>query len=605
VDQRQRHLEDGLLDGIMLSATIPRSPVMMPRSPIAPSCGVVTSVAAMLVIVGCGGSPPAPVPPAAAPTDATTAAAPADAGAAPATAAASAAQPLTATAASWTPEALEDLLAPVALYPDPVLAQLLVAVTNPQEVLDAGNWLIANPNLTGGALDDAAEKIGFTLPMRSIMQFPEVVDQLCLNMGWTEELGQAYVNDQVGVMDAVQRLRVQAKDVGNLKTSKEMKVETVKQESKEVVTVAPAQPQVVYVPQYDPVAAYAPPGTTPSATTTTVTAPSGTTTVTTPPGGTTNVTVNQGTAAAPAPTTTTTPKDNTGSLIATGLLAFGAGMLVNEAFDDDEDDYWGAGYYGGMYARPPPPYPPYPYRPAYGNGYYPNNAYKRPTTYARGGNTIVVNQNNNYYNRYGNQAAAQRNRVQPQSPITAARPQRNDLNTLNARAASGPSRRAQPPPASWKGQSGYAGADPEARAAAGKPAAATTSSAKARTAPKAQGGYAGVQPQQPRERERPATSTTSAANTASTTRSGGPAATGGGDRGRAPAAGAGSSPAQRPAATPTRTAAAPSSSPRARETAVSSAGSGRSERAASARGRQSVPAGGATRARQGGGGRGR
>ena len=340
---------------------------MMPRSPIAPSCGVVTSVAAMLVIVGCGGSPPAPVPPAAAPTDATTAAAPADAGAAPATAAASAAQPLTATAASWTPEALEDLLAPVALYPDPVLAQLLVAVTNPQEVLDAGNWLIANPNLTGGALDDAAEKIGFTLPMRSIMQFPEVVDQLCLNMGWTEELGQAYVNDQVGVMDAVQRLRVQAKDVGNLKTSKQMKVETVKQEGKEVVTVAPAQPQVVYVPQYDPVAAYAPAGTT----------------ITTPPGGTTNVTVNQGTAAAPATTTTTTTttqKDNTGSLIATGLLAFGAGMLVNEAFDDDEDDYWGSSYYGGMYARPPPPYPPYPYRPSYGNGYYPINGYNRPPT---------------------------------------------------------------------------------------------------------------------------------------------------------------------------------------------------------------------------------
>ena len=82
---------------------------------------------------------------------------------------------------------------------------------------------------------------------------------------------------------------------------------------------------------------------------------------------------------------------------------------------------------------------------------------------------MVVNQKKNYYNRYGNNASVQRNRVQPQSPITAARPQRNDLNTLNARAASGPSRRAQPPPASWKGQSGYAGADPEARAAAWLP----------------------------------------------------------------------------------------------------------------------------------------
>ena len=568
---------------------------MIPRPSTAPRRGVATGIAAMLVIAGCGGSPPAPAPSAAAPTDATTAALPADAGATPA-AAASAAQPLAATAATWTPEALEDLLAPVALYPDPVLAQLLVAVTNPQEVLDAGNWLIANPNLSGGALDDAAEKIGFTLPMRSIMQFPEVVDQLCLNMGWTEELGQAYVNDQVGVMDAVQRLRVQAKDVGNLKTSKEMKVETVKQEGKEVVTVAPAQPQVVYVPQYDPVAAYAPAGTT----------------ITTAPGGTTNVTVNQGTAAAPATTTTTTTtqKDNTGSLIATGLLAFGAGMLVNEVFDDDEDDYWGSSYYGGMYYRPPPPYPPYPYRPSYGNGYYPNNGYNRPPTYVRGGNTVVVNQNNNYYNRYGNDASVQRNRAQPQSPITAARPQRTDLNSLNARAAAGPSRRAEPPPASWKGQSGYAGADPKARAAAGKPAAGTTATAKARTAPKAQGGYAGVQ--SPQQRERPASATsaakpasaTSAAKSAGAARSGGPAAaTRSGDRGRAaPAAGTASSPTQRQAAAPTRTAAAPAPSPRARETAVSSAGSGKAERAASTRGRESVPAGGATRARQGGGG---
>ena len=170
-----------------------------------------------------------------------------------------AAQPLAADSTTWTPEALEDLLAPVALYPDPVLAQVLVASTNPQEVLDSGNWLVANPNLKGKPLDEAAEKAGFTLTMRSVMQFPEVVDKMCMNMPWTEELGQAYVNDQQGVMDAIQRLRAQAQEVGTLKSSPQMKVATQKDPAGDVITLEPANPNVVAVPQYDPVTVYAPP----------------------------------------------------------------------------------------------------------------------------------------------------------------------------------------------------------------------------------------------------------------------------------------------------------------------------------------------------------
>ena len=153
---------------------------------------------------------------------------------------------------------MEELLAPIALYPDPVLSQLLIASTNPQEVLDAGNWLLQNTTLKGGALDDAAAAAGFTPPVRALVQFPETVDMMCLELGWTTELGEAFVADQPGVLDAVQRLRKQAKDVGNLQSTEQMTVETQQQEGQEVVVLKPAQPEVVYVPQYDPVTAYAP-----------------------------------------------------------------------------------------------------------------------------------------------------------------------------------------------------------------------------------------------------------------------------------------------------------------------------------------------------------
>jgi len=122
-------------------------------------------------------------------------------------------------AQTWTPEALEELLAPIALYPDPVLSQMLIASTNPQEVLDAGNWLLQNTELKGKALDDAAATVGFTPPIRALVQFPETVDMMCLELGWTTELGEAFVADQAGVLDSVQRLRKQAMDVGNLQST--------------------------------------------------------------------------------------------------------------------------------------------------------------------------------------------------------------------------------------------------------------------------------------------------------------------------------------------------------------------------------------------------
>ena len=504
---------------------------------------------------------------------------------APATTATPAAAPAPVTAAditrSWTPEALEELLAPVALYPDPVLSQVLIASTNPQEVLDAGNWLLQNTSLKGKALDEAAATVGFTPPVRALVQFPETVDMMCMELGWTTEVGEAFVADQAGVLDAVQRLRTQAIEVGNLQSSEQMKVETEQQDGKEVVVLKPAQPEVVYVPQYDPVAAYAP--------------------------------LPQSTAATTTTTTTEDKGHSTGSMIATGVLAFGAGILVNELFDDDDDhhnkyDYYYPNYgYGGM-----PYYPPYPYRPSYGGGYYPSNGYNRPPNYNSGfqntGN-IVINTGGGagggYWDRYDNRPGTggyQRPRT-TSSPITAARPNRPELNELNKRQPRPmPADVKRPSPnataANWKGQSGYAGATKSrdkmssqerianAQPGYAKPVATKDRAVAAKAPPKVQGSYAGaagdrakpanVSKPSPATRDVPKTKPASAQ----------------GDRGYAkpdtkPTARP--EPAQRPAAAKPMPARRPASG--GNQTAMSGAKSGKAEKAASQRGKQSMPQG--------------
>ena len=362
-----------------------------------------------------------------------------------------AATPLEATDTTWTPEGLENLLAPVALYPDAVLGQVLMAATNPQEVLDAGNWLLQNESLQGKELDAAGQQMGFTPPVLALIQFPQVVDMMCQDLDWTAELGQAYVNDQAGVLDAAQRLRVQAQEVGNLQSSEAIKVETVTEGDQQVVTINPPSPQVVYVPQYDPVAVYAP-------------APATTVAATTVASSTTVVEEKKG--------------YSTGAMVTTGLLSFGAGILVSEIFDDDDDNY----YYGGgsYWGRPPPYYPPYPYRPPYGNGFYPSHNYNRP-----GGNfsnnNIIINQDNNYWKN--RQTGIDR------SPISEARPNRPELQNLNAQAAKGPKR-----PAPAKGE-GYAAARKKDSGARNLQTTARTGTANAQaTRPKVQGSYAGAKP---------------------------------------------------------------------------------------------------------------
>ena len=381
---------------------------------------------------------------------------------------------LEADSTTWTPEAMEELLAPIALYPDTVLEQVLVASTNPQEVLDAGNWLFDNPNLKGKALDEAAESKGFTPPVLALVQFPETVDMLCQEMAWTTELGQAYVNDQAGVMEAVQRLRRQASDVGTLKSSPKMTVSTQTVDKVQYVTVSPPSPEVIYVPQYDPVAAYAPPPA-PAA------AP----------------------AAAPATTTVVQEGHSDGAMVTTAIFAFGAGMLVNEIFDDDDDycDRYSYSYncHGGSYwGRPPVYYPPYPYRPNYGNGFYPSYGYNRPgynnDSFNNNNVNININGNNNdYWNRYDNNNGYNGNRnAQARSPITQANPKRNDLNDLNRQAAKGPKRPAPTQGPQFNDKEAYKAARPADRTAStrnsitGKPGASASG--------KVQGTYKGAKP---------------------------------------------------------------------------------------------------------------
>ncbi|MDU1144073.1 DUF3300 domain-containing protein [Aeromonas rivipollensis] len=378
-------------------------------------------------------------------------------------------QPVNTQASKYTPEALETLLAPVALYPDSVLAQVLASATNPQEVLDAGNWLVAHPNLKGKELTAAIAPLGFTPPTMSLMHFPTVMDMMCLKMEWTTELGSAFLADEPGVLAAVQRLRQQAMEVGNLKDSEQMKVARDEQNNQQIVTIAPANPDVVYVPQYDPTAVYSPPAAGPAS------APVTTTTT------------------VPATTTTTVVEHDDdddeydrGDMVVTGLLAFGAGMLVNEVFnDDDEGDYyyprWGSGYPSG--------YAPYRYNPNYGNGFRPTNGYNRPVNYQRGSNNnIYINaRGDDYFNKF--ERGPNNYLRQADSPITAARPQRSELATLEQRSlnneAAGVRRDAAP-----KGT--YAGANRQPKGEyAGAPRAVNEANREARaTAPK--GSYAGA-----------------------------------------------------------------------------------------------------------------
>jgi len=153
---------------------------------------------------------------------------------------------------------LDSLVAPIALYPDPVLAQVLAASTYPLELIQLQQWLSKNKTLKDKALADAVAKQPWDASVQSMAGLPDVVKRLTDDIQWTTDLGNAFLAQQSDVMDAVQRMRKKAQDKG-LKSNEQMKVETQTVENKQVVVIQQANPQVIQVPSYDPVVVYGPP----------------------------------------------------------------------------------------------------------------------------------------------------------------------------------------------------------------------------------------------------------------------------------------------------------------------------------------------------------
>jgi len=231
---------------------------------------------------------------------------------------------------------VEQLVAPIALYPDALLAQVLMASTYPLDVVQAARWRKDNPDLKDEALEEAAAEEPWDQSVKTLLFFPDVLTYMNENLDWTQDLGDAVLAQQDDVTDAVQILRREAKAAGNLETSEQQKVEIAPPEEgveakagEETIIIQPADPQVVYVPSYNPSTVYgqtAPPATTyyPEAYTTPT-----------------------------ASYVSDSSSSSTDSLVSFGVGALAGGLLTAAIMWDDDDDrydriyYGGPGYYGG------------------------------------------------------------------------------------------------------------------------------------------------------------------------------------------------------------------------------------------------------------------
>ncbi len=157
-------------------------------------------------------------------------------------------------ASSFKQEVLDQLLAPVALYPDSLVTQILMASTYPLEVIQADRWAKQNKGLKGDSLTTALEKQTWDPSVKSLVNFPQVLDMMGQKLDWTQKLGDAFLAQQKDVLNTIQRLRAKAQAAGNLKTTKEQVVIV----EKTIIKIEPANPQVVYVPVYNPTVVYGP-----------------------------------------------------------------------------------------------------------------------------------------------------------------------------------------------------------------------------------------------------------------------------------------------------------------------------------------------------------
>ena len=218
----------------------------------------------------------------------------------------------TATVAKLPPGEIDGLMAPVALYPDQLLAQMLMSATVPAQVKELDKFVKANPSLKGSTLQDAARKGGFEPSLVALLVFPQVVDFMAVNVDWTTEVGIAFSADRAALFASIQRLRADAMKNGKLKSTSQQNVTTKAAENGEqFIVIEPANPQIVYVPQYKTETVYT-----------------------------------------QAPTTTTVviqeEDDDAAEAMAAGLIGFTAGIAIGAAMDNNY--YYGPyGWHGSPY----------------------------------------------------------------------------------------------------------------------------------------------------------------------------------------------------------------------------------------------------------------
>lgn len=322
-----------------------------------------------------------------------------------------------ASAAPYTPpsaEQLAQMVAPIALFPDKLVGQVLAGATYPEQITAANQWLAQNPSLKGDALQAAEAGQPWDVSVKALTTFPSVLNQIAGNIQWTTALGEAYVNDPNDVMNAIQDMRARAQQAGNLKNSPHLRVSTtvrapappvyVEQSRSEpivysgpavipppaqTIVIEPAEPDVVYVPHYNPAVVYGAP-------------------VAVYPGW-----------------TYRQPAYTSENLVATGVISFGVGVLVGAAVSHHHD--WGWNAWDVNWGGPRPGYDGGWHRPAvvYNNATYVS---KSVTVVNHVNNINVVNNNyrttNNVVNRTDNIAV--RNVAPPPSAAsTGARFQPN------------------------------------------------------------------------------------------------------------------------------------------------------------------------------------
>jgi uncharacterized membrane protein YgcG len=269
-------------------------------------------------------------------------------------------------AADHSANELQSLVAPIALYPDSLVAQILTGATFPDQIAIASYWLQQNKSLTGGALMHAVDGQSWDPSVKALTQFPSVLDNMAKNLAWTSSLGEAYHNQQSDVMSAIQTLRAQAQAKGTLKSSSQV---TVVQQSPQVIVIQPTNPQVVYVPEYNPALVYGIPYVVPAY---------------------------------------TPPAYTAGDVAAAGIIGFGAGIAVGAMMSGGCCSWgyssWNCGwhgtavvYHGGAYYGNSAWHGGY-YNGGYHPGYGYSNSYSRNNFYNNNRNTMNRNVSGNTVN---------------------------------------------------------------------------------------------------------------------------------------------------------------------------------------------------------------